>query len=94
MMLAGHIPGAGPMFGHFFESAPGRFLKVRDLRQALEIRDQMMVEAVQDRAIRTMKTSVRKEILKKMRGKTKRIAPDLVQKEKEEKDRTPTTLFL
>lgn len=96
MMIAKHISGAGPMFGHFFESAPRRFLKVRDLRQALEIRDQMLVEATQDRTIRTMKKSVRKDVLKKMRTKSKRVIPEIIvgKEDKTEESRTPTTLFL
>lgn len=97
MMVAAHIPGAAPMFGYFFDSAPGRFLKVRDLRQALEIRDQIIIEVTQEKTLRTMKKSVRKDLLKKMRTKSKRQPPTLVPKEEEkevEENRAPTTLFL
>lgn len=101
LLIAGKIHGAGPMFAHFFVVNPGQYLKVRDLRQALELRDQMLIEATQDRTLRAMKATVRKEYIQEVRKRNRRSKPSditcIPQEEPEEQQptevRTPSTVF-
>ena len=67
LLMAAKVPGAGPMFGHFFSGNDARFLSARDLRQALELRDRMLIDATQERTLRTMRKIVRKEVYEKAR---------------------------
>ncbi|GAF69662.1 unnamed protein product [marine sediment metagenome] len=93
------------MFVHFFVNNQEQYLNTRDLRQALELRDQMLIEATQDRTLRTMRETVRKEHAKKLRKAAKKAprtnVTTVIQEEpereeieeKREEDRTPTILF-
>ncbi len=94
MEIASRISGASVMFGHFFDRSDEAFLKVGDLRAAIEMRDLVMVEVTQERTLKTMKSMVRKEVLKKARTKAVRILPIKSKEKKEKKDRKPTTVFL
>jgi hypothetical protein len=98
LLVGAKITGAGPMFGHFFRENEERYLAVRDLRQALELRDQMLIEVTQERTVRTMRKMVRREVLKEGRRKRKRVPINVI-KEDAKRDvrnevRTSTTTFL
>lgn len=105
MVMAAKIIGAGPMFSHFFVNNDEKYLNTRDLRQALELRDQMLIEATQERTLRTMKQTVRKEYAQKVRKEARRAnrlnvtaisQEEPKQEEREEtreEDRIPTTIF-
>lgn len=92
-LLAAKIPGAGPMFTNFFNGNEERYLKMRDLRQALELRDQMLIEATQEQTLRTMRKMVRKEFTEKQR-KAARSAPRLnvtaIKREEPKEEKTET----
>jgi len=59
-VVAASVPGASPLIGRYFEVGPAedRFLKVKNLRDALALRDKIITITVEDRIQRRNSTKL------------------------------------
>jgi len=91
-LVAKRIPNAAKLIGHHFEGDE-KFLKVEGLREALELRDEILTQCVQEKTHKTMRAHIEREVRKQKRAKLVRIPPKKEPKPKTENRRSSTLLF-
>lgn len=71
-LIAQRVPGAAKLIGHYFEGDE-KFLKIESLREAIELRDEILTQCIQQRTHRSLRAQVEREVKKNNRTKTVRL---------------------
>lgn len=71
-LIAQRVPGAAKLIGHYFEGDE-KFLKMESLREAIELRDEILTQCIQQRTHRSLRAQIEREVKNKNRTKTVRI---------------------
>ena len=71
-LIAQRVPGAAKLIGHYFEGDES-FLKMESLREAIELRDEILTQCIQERTHRSLRAQIEREVKKKNRVRAVRI---------------------